>query len=118
MIESAAGIAAVPELLALPGVGPMMEGALDLALDLGPGPQPTHPQVWELLLQLHAHCIAANVPFCPDPRTDAQRAHWQRQPDLRWLLAGEDHALIQRALRSHLATFAAPTPPPACRSTL
>ncbi|MBZ3479730.1 4-hydroxy-2-oxovalerate aldolase [Xanthomonas perforans] len=117
MIESAAGVAALPEILAIPGVALVMEGALDLALDLGLGPQPTHPQVWELLLQLHAQCLAANVPFCPNPRTDAQRAHWLQQPELRWLLAGEDRALIQRALRGHLASLAVPQSPPACRST-
>ncbi|MFA4398459.1 4-hydroxy-2-oxovalerate aldolase, partial [Xanthomonas perforans] len=86
-------------------------------LDLGLGPQPTHPQVWELLLQLHAQCVAAKVPFCPNPRTDAQRAHWLQQPELRWLLAGEDRALIQRALRGHLASLAVLQSPPACRST-
>ncbi|MCD0247718.1 4-hydroxy-2-oxovalerate aldolase [Xanthomonas melonis] len=110
MIESAAGIAALPQIAAVPGVTLVMEGALDLALDLGLGPQPTHAQVWELLLQLHAQCRAAGVPFCPNPRTDAQREHWLQQPELRWLLAGEDRALIQRALRGHLATFAAPAP--------
>ncbi|MBO9789952.1 HpcH/HpaI aldolase family protein [Xanthomonas phaseoli] len=117
MIESAAGVAALPEILAIPGVALVMEGALDLALDLGLGPQPTHPQVWELLLQLHAQCRAANVPFCPNPRTDAQRAHWLQQPELRWLLAGEDRALIQRALRGHLAGLAVPQSLSACRST-
>jgi len=118
MIESAAGVAALPQMLAVPGVALVMEGALDLALDLGLGPHPTHPQVWALLLQLHAQCIAANVPFCPNPRTDAQRAHWLQQPPLRWLLAGEDRALIQRALRSQLASFGVPTSSQACRSAL
>ncbi len=74
MIESAAGVAALPEILAVPGVALVMEGALDLALDLGLGPQPRHPQVWELLLQLHAQCVAANVPFAPTraPRRNAR----------------------------------------------
>ncbi|TQV35052.1 4-hydroxy-2-oxovalerate aldolase, partial [Xanthomonas perforans] len=53
----------------------------------------------------------------PNPRTDAQRAHWLQQPELRWLLAGEDRALIQRALRGHLASLAVLQSPPACRST-
>ncbi|KKY09133.1 4-hydroxy-2-oxovalerate aldolase, partial [Xanthomonas citri pv. fuscans] len=60
---------------------------------------------------------AANVPFCPNPRTDAQRAHWLQQPQLRWMLAGEDRALIQRALRGYLASLAVPQSPPARRST-
>ncbi|KAB7772281.1 HpcH/HpaI aldolase family protein [Xanthomonas maliensis] len=116
MIESAAGLAALPQILAVPGVALVMEGALDLALDLGLGPEPTHPQVWAALQRMHAHCLAAAVPFCPNPRTDAQRAHWLQTPDLRWLLAGEDRSLIQRALRGHLAAYAAPSPS-ACRST-
>ena len=40
MIESAAGLRALPDILALPGIGMVLEGALDLALDLQLGPDP------------------------------------------------------------------------------
>jgi 4-hydroxy-2-oxoheptanedioate aldolase len=75
-----------------------MEGALDLALDMGLGPQPLHERVWDQLLRMAAHCDAAGVPFCANPRNDAQRDHWlARAP--RWLLAGEDRGLLMTALR-------------------
>ncbi len=101
MIESAAGVHALPQILQVPGVSLVMEGALDLALDLGLGPQPTHPQVWAQLLAIAAACRDANVPFCPNPRDATQRRHWLAQTDLQWLFAGEDRALLQNALRQH-----------------
>lgn len=98
MIESVAGIDALPEILAVPGISLVMEGALDLALDMGLGPQPQHEQVWDQLLRMAAHCDAASVPFCPNPRDEKQRDYWfTRNPC--WLLAGEDRGLLMTALR-------------------
>lgn len=98
MIESTAGIDALPAILAVPGMSLVMEGALDLALDMGLGPQPVHEQVWEQLLRMAAYCEAADVPFCANPRDEKQRDYWfARNP--RWLLAGEDRGLLMTALR-------------------
>lgn len=102
MIESAAGLAALPEILAVPGVSMLMEGALDLALDLGLGPEPTHPDVWAALQRIHSACTAAGVPFCANPRSPAQLAHW-RQQGVDWWLAGEDRGLLMAALRARAA---------------
>ncbi|MFD1691883.1 hypothetical protein ACFSHR_11120 [Azotobacter chroococcum] len=52
----------------------ILEGALDLSLDLGLGPDPTHPQVWEALQSMAAACAAAGVPFCANPRTPNRSA--------------------------------------------
>lgn len=98
MIESAAGVAALPEILANTGLSLVMEGALDLALDLGLGPEPLHPEVWQQLQQIAAACAQAGVPFCPNPRDERQRQHWLAQNPT-WLLAGEDRSLLQAALR-------------------
>jgi len=99
MIESLAGIDALPGILAVPGVSAIMEGALDLALDMGLGPQAMHPDVWTRLLAMAAHCDAAGIPFCPNPRTSQQRDHWfARSPC--WVLAGEDRGLLLGALRA------------------
>lgn len=98
MIESEAGIDALPGILAVPGISLVMEGALDLALDMGLGPDPLHERVWRRLLDIARHCDDAGVPFCPNPRTSRQREHWlARRP--RWLLAGEDRGLLLAALR-------------------
>lgn len=53
MIESEAGVRALPQILAVPGISLVMEGALDLALDLGLGPQPLHADVWQQIGRAH-----------------------------------------------------------------
>lgn len=103
MIESAAGLAALPEILAVEGVSMLLEGALDLALDLGLGPQPEHPEVQLALQQMAATCRQAGVPFVANPRTAEQRANWYRQ-GVRLFLAGEDRGLLFRALQQLRAT--------------
>ncbi|SFB34966.1 HpcH/HpaI aldolase family protein [Azotobacter beijerinckii] len=108
MIESAAGLAALPEILALPGVAMVLEGALDLALDLQLGPEPTHPQVWQALQSMAAACADAGVPFCANPRTPEQIRHWRSQ-GIRSFLAGEDRGLLLNALKSRLNSFQSPT---------
>lgn len=101
MIESAAGINVLPEILALPGVSMLMEGALDLALDLQLGPDPLHPKVWQALQDMAAACAAAQVPFCANPRTHEQHQHWRAQ-GVRSFLAGEDRGLLHNALKARL----------------
>ncbi|MBI8117015.1 HpcH/HpaI aldolase family protein [Pseudomonas paraeruginosa] len=101
MIESAAGLRTLPEILQLPGVGMLLEGALDLALDLGLGPEPLHPRVWQALQEMAEACRATGVPFCANPRTPEQRRHWQAA-GIRAFLAGEDRGLLQAALKNRL----------------
>jgi 4-hydroxy-2-oxoheptanedioate aldolase len=107
MIESAAGVRALPGILAVPGISLVMEGALDLALDLGLGPQPLCPEVWAQLQAIAGHCRRAGVPFCANPRDDDQLRHWQGQ-DIQWLLAGEDRGLLQTALRARARALREP----------
>ncbi|MBT8764559.1 HpcH/HpaI aldolase family protein [Metapseudomonas boanensis] len=104
MIESAAGLRALPEILRLPGIGMVLEGALDLALDLQLGPDATHPRVWEALQEMASHCTAAGIPFCANPRTAEQHQHWQAR-GIRSYLAGEDRGLLNSALKARLASL-------------
>lgn len=104
MIESAAGLRALPEILRLPGIGMVLEGALDLALDLQLGPDATHPRVWEALQEMASHCTAAGIPFCANPRTSEQHQHWQAR-GIRSYLAGEDRGLLNSALKARLASL-------------
>ncbi|MBS7691232.1 4-hydroxy-2-oxovalerate aldolase [Pseudomonas lalucatii] len=108
MIESAAGLAALPQILAVPGLAMVLEGALDLALDLGVGPAPLHPQVWQALQRMATACAAAGIPFCANPRSPEQHAHWCAL-GLRSFLAGEDRGLLHQALKARLQTLN-PTP--------
>jgi 4-hydroxy-2-oxoheptanedioate aldolase len=104
MIESAAGVRALPEILAVPGVSLVMEGALDLALDMGLGPQPLHEQVWTSLRLIAEQCRLAGIAFCANPRSDEQHDYWCAQ-GIEWLLAGEDRSLLQAALRARLGAL-------------
>ncbi|WP_258237881.1 HpcH/HpaI aldolase/citrate lyase family protein [Pseudomonas sp. Q2-TVG4-2] len=108
MIESAAGLAALPSILELPGVAMILEGALDLALDLGLGPNPLHPNVWQALQQMADACADADVPFCANPRNPEQLQYW-RTRGIRSYLAGEDRGLLLNALKSRLQTLTTPT---------
>lgn len=101
MIESAAGVDALEAILRLPGIVMVLEGALDLALDLGVGPDPLHPKVWQALQRMAANCAAAQVPFCANPRTVEQHRHW-RAHGIRSYLAGEDRGLLLNALKTRL----------------
>jgi len=101
MIETAAGLRALPDILALPGIGMVLEGALDLALDLQLSPDPQHPDVWLALQSMADICANAEVPFCANPRTPEQHAFWCNQ-GVRSFLAGEDRGLLHTALKHRL----------------
>ena len=45
MIESREGVKNVDEILSVPGIGGALIGPSDLSMDLGVGPDPTHPEV-------------------------------------------------------------------------
>ncbi|NKJ22408.1 aldolase/citrate lyase family protein [Dyella sp. SG609] len=107
MIETDAGVRALPRILAVPGISLVMEGALDLALDLGLGPQPLHAEVWQRLLRIAECCDEAGIPFCPNPRNDEQLRHWARR-EVRWMLAGEDRGLLLAALRERASALREP----------
>jgi 4-hydroxy-2-oxoheptanedioate aldolase len=111
MIESDAGVRALPDILAVPGISLVMEGALDLALDLGLGPQPLHAEVWQRLLVIAQCCEQAGIPFCPNPRNEDQRHYWLNR-NLQWLLAGEDRGLLNTALRERLTALRTPVSSP------
>jgi 4-hydroxy-2-oxoheptanedioate aldolase len=104
MIESRDGVDALREILQLPGVGMIMEGALDLSLDLGLGPDPLHPQVWQMLQDMADACQGAAIPFCANPRTAEQNALW-RARGIKSFLAGEDRGVLHKALKAHLHSF-------------
>ncbi|WP_431745828.1 HpcH/HpaI aldolase family protein [Pseudomonas sp.] len=101
MIESRAGIEALGEILQIKGIGMIMEGALDLSLDLGLGPDPLNPHVWQALQSMADACHEAQIPFCANPRTPEQNAHW-RARGVRSFMAGEDRGLLHNALKARL----------------
>lgn len=98
MIETAHGIDAIDAIVRLPEVTMVMEGALDLALNLQLGPQPLHPYVEAKIRLLARHCAAAGKRFCANPRTPEQQDYWRSQGIDCWL-CGEDRGFLFRALK-------------------
>ncbi|WJV61869.1 aldolase/citrate lyase family protein [Pectobacteriaceae bacterium CE70] len=101
MIESRAGVESIDDILAIEGVSMVMEGALDLALDLGLGPTPHHPDVEVSIRQIATRCKHADIPFCANPRTPEQQHFWQQAGIQLWL-CGEDRGFLFRTLRQRL----------------
>jgi 2-keto-3-deoxy-L-rhamnonate aldolase RhmA len=63
MIESAAGVANLNEILVVPGLGGVIVGAADLAASLGHLGETNHADVTAAIDLVFARCAAANVPF-------------------------------------------------------
>lgn len=101
MIESPQGIAALEEMLTLPEITMVMEGALDLAISIGVGPDPLHPNVERQVQRIACYCRAAKIPFCANPRSTKQQQYWQDQGIEHWL-CGEDRGLLYQALQQRL----------------
>lgn len=104
MIESPRGVECIDDILSIPEVTMVMEGALDLALSMQLGPQPWHPDVEARIRHLAKSCAAAGKPFCANPRTPEQQQYWQSQ-DIRYWLCGEDRGFLFRALKQRIADF-------------
>ena len=102
MIETPHGIDAIDDILRIPQVTMVMEGALDLAMSMQLGPQPTHPQVEAQIRLLASRCAAAGKRFCANPRTPEQRAAWREQGIDSWL-CGEDRGFLFRTLQQRLS---------------
>jgi len=101
MIETPNGIAAIDEILAIPQVTMVMEGALDLALSMQLGPHPSHPDVEAQIRILATGCAVAGKPFCANPRTPEQHHYWHDQGIDCWL-CGEDRGFLFRTLKQRL----------------
>jgi len=101
MIESQRGVENIADILAAGDVSLVMEGALDLAMDLQLGPIPHHPDVERHIQHLATQCKNAAIPFCANPRTPEQQHYWQ-QAGIRLWLCGEDRGFLFRTLKQRL----------------
>jgi len=61
MIESREGVQHIEEILSVPGIGGALVGPSDLSMDLGVGPDPTHPEVEALTAQVARVCVAKKM---------------------------------------------------------
>ncbi|QLG27283.1 aldolase [Halorarum halophilum] len=75
MIESAAAVADVEEILSVPHLGFAFIGANDLSVSLGHPQETDHPEVVDAIERIESACLDANVPFgAPKHDTDAAAA--------------------------------------------
>ena len=102
MIESEQGLNNLDDILSVPGIDMVLEGAMDLTLSLGLGDQVQHPQVQAAIQQVADAAKRKNIPFCAIPRADGQLQNWQEQ-GVQAFVAGEDRGILFRALKNHLS---------------
>jgi 2-keto-3-deoxy-L-rhamnonate aldolase RhmA len=89
MIESLAGIEALPEIVQLPGVDAIIAGPADLAASLGHVPNFEHPDVLAAIDRLVDICREANMPVAVSMSHEGRLAAWQAR-GANLLLTGVD----------------------------
>lgn len=102
MIEDRAGVEAIAEILAVPGIDMVLEGAMDLSQSLGVPGEAQHPEVLAAVARVARACRAQGLPFCAVPRHPGQYPQWREQGVQAFLL-GDDRSIAFRALRQGLA---------------
>lgn len=104
MIEDREGVEQFDDLVSVPGLDMVLEGAIDLSQSYGVPGDAQHPRVQEALQQLAARCAGQGLPFCAMPRLPGQYERW-RQQGVQAFLLGDDRALSFRALRANRERF-------------
>jgi 4-hydroxy-2-oxoheptanedioate aldolase len=101
MIEDRAGVEAIEDIVAVPGIDMVLEGAIDLSQSLGVPADAQHPSVQAAVARIAQACRARGVPFCAVPRVAGQREHWRAQ-GVQAFLMGDDRATAFRAMKQVL----------------
>jgi 4-hydroxy-2-oxoheptanedioate aldolase len=104
MIEDRAGVEAIDEIVAVPGIDLVLEGAIDLSQSLGVPGDAQHPSVQAALQRVAKACRASGVPFCAIPRAPGQYEAWRERGVLAFML-GDDRATAFRAMKQALAGY-------------
>lgn len=101
MVEDRDGVEAIDEIVAVPGLDLVVEGAADLSHSLGVPWETSHPRVREALHAVEGACRRNGVGFCAIPRVPGDLdAGWDR--GVRTFVLGEARSLAFRALRAPL----------------
>ncbi len=104
MIEDQAGVEAIDDIVSVPGIDMVLEGAVDLSQSYGLPGQHQHPTVQAAIQTVARACQRQGVPFCAVPRAPEQLGQWRRNGVNAFLL-GDDRAVAFRAFKAHLAGF-------------
>jgi 4-hydroxy-2-oxoheptanedioate aldolase len=106
MIEDREGVERIDDILSMPGIDLVLEGAVDLSQSYGVPGQPQHPSVQAAIERIAESCRSHGVPFCAVPCLPGQREYWSER-GVRAFLLGDDRGVAFRALKAHLQGFRA-----------
>ncbi|MCL1125423.1 HpcH/HpaI aldolase family protein [Shewanella surugensis] len=101
MIEDVQGLDALAEIVQLPHLDMIFEGALDLSLSMGHGIHFNHENVQAAIHKMADISLNANIPFCAIPRLSGQKQQWQAK-GVNTFLVGEDRGFIFKELKNKL----------------
>lgn len=107
MIEDKAGVENLDDILSVPGIDMVLEGAVDLSQSYGVPGQPQHPVVQNALDKIASTCLDSGIPFCAVPRTYSRSESEQKYAARAYLL-GDDRGIGYRAIKAHLIGFKGP----------
>ncbi|WP_139490120.1 HpcH/HpaI aldolase family protein [Brevibacillus dissolubilis] len=104
MIESKEAVAQIDEILSVPGIDMVLEGAADLSQSYGVPWQTRGEIVRDALTHVQAAAARHGVPYCAIPRAREDVAAWQAK-GVGVFVLGDERGIAFRALRSHLHTY-------------
>lgn len=100
MIEDCDGVDNIDEILAVPGIDMVLEGAIDLSQSMGKPAQAHDAAVQDAIRRIADSCRRHDVPFCAIPRLPEQFDNWLQQGVTAFLL-GDDRGVSFRALKAN-----------------
>lgn len=101
MIEDREGVQAIDDILRVPGVDMVLEGAMDLSQSLGVPTEVQNPRVREAIERVARCCRQHAVPFCAVPRQPEQMGA-MADLGVQAFLLGDDRGVAFRALKTHV----------------
>lgn len=104
MIESREGVERVEEILTVPGIDMILEGAADLSQSYGVPWQTRSLIVKQGLDRVFESAQRIGVPYCAIPRIDADYTAWIEK-GVRAFVLGDERGISFRALQTRLRTF-------------
>lgn len=104
LIEDRQGVEQIDEILSVPGLDLVLEGAADLSQSYGVPWQTRAPIVQQAIDQIYQAAQQAQVPFCAIPRATEDFDRWISRGVQAFVL-GDDRGLTYRAMRDFLQSI-------------
>jgi 4-hydroxy-2-oxoheptanedioate aldolase len=104
MIEDREGVENIDEIVSVPGIDLILEGAIDLSQSYGVPGHVQHATVQAAIERVFTACVRHDIPFCAIPRVHDQFQYWSRR-GVRAFLLGDDRAVSFRALKANVSKF-------------